>query len=196
MGQKTSTGPAETSGPCSPAVTGNNNTFNITCGIGQEQGRKMLSILNKILASQIDPDAVMAKLDEIQKGIEKIREANIQRHLTPAQKTALLEKLKSLPKLRLIFRIENGTAEVATFADDFVEVFTQLGWLNKQKDWDMGIGASRIVGLNMIVRSQEEYPPAAGALYNVLQGMGFDLQVFSDPKLQANEIWFVVSSKT
>lgn len=64
------TGEATTTGPCSPAVTGNNNQFNINCqGISKEQGAKMLGILNKILANQLDPEAVMAKLDEILKAV-------------------------------------------------------------------------------------------------------------------------------
>ncbi len=66
----TTTGDATTTGPCSPAVTGNNNQFNINCqGISKEQGTKMLRILNKILANQVDPEAVMAKLDEILKAV-------------------------------------------------------------------------------------------------------------------------------
>jgi hypothetical protein len=42
-------GTAEAKGACSPANTGNQNTFNITCGIGKAQGDQMLKILNKIL---------------------------------------------------------------------------------------------------------------------------------------------------
>ena len=64
-GQNQNSGPATTRGTCSPANTGNGNTFTIQCGIGQEQGRKMLEILNHILSNQLDPDAVMAKLNEI-----------------------------------------------------------------------------------------------------------------------------------
>jgi hypothetical protein len=37
----------------------------MNCGIAKEQGEKMLAILIKVLANQIDPDAVMKKLDEI-----------------------------------------------------------------------------------------------------------------------------------
>lgn len=66
----TATGDATTTGPCSPAVTGSNNQFNINCqGISKDQGTKMLGILNKILANQLDPEAVMAKLDEILKAV-------------------------------------------------------------------------------------------------------------------------------
>ncbi len=50
---------AETKGACSPANTGNNNTFNITCGIGRAQGDQMIKILNTILANQLDTGAVL-----------------------------------------------------------------------------------------------------------------------------------------
>ncbi len=67
--QTTTTGKAATEGPCSPAVTGSNNTFTIHCGIDKKQGQKMLDILNKILANQLDPETVLAKLDEILKAV-------------------------------------------------------------------------------------------------------------------------------
>jgi hypothetical protein len=67
---QTTTGKADTTGPCSPAVTGSNNQFTISCrGIDKEQGQKMLDILNKILANQLDPKAVMEKLDEILRAV-------------------------------------------------------------------------------------------------------------------------------
>lgn len=61
--------PVETTGPCSPITTGNNNTFNITCGIGKQQGDALLKIMNKVLVNQLDPDVVMKKLDEILKAV-------------------------------------------------------------------------------------------------------------------------------
>ena len=66
LGQTNSTGNAETKGTCSPAVSGSNNQFIINCsGVSKQQGQKMLDILNKILANQLDTKDVMAKLDEI-----------------------------------------------------------------------------------------------------------------------------------
>jgi hypothetical protein len=70
--QTTTTGKATAKGACSQAVTGNNNRFLIKCsGIGDEQGKKMIEILNTILANQqkLNPDLVMQKLDEILKNV-------------------------------------------------------------------------------------------------------------------------------
>jgi hypothetical protein len=67
-------GAADTSGPCSPAVTGNDNQFKITCdGIGEAQGKELLKILNRISKEQLDPKLVMQKLDEIEKGVSDLK---------------------------------------------------------------------------------------------------------------------------
>src|SRR5260370_27146501 len=71
--QDTKTGAAETSGTCSPAVTGNNNQFTINCrGLSKEQGDKMISILNKIVENQLDPEKVMVRLEEMQKSLGEL----------------------------------------------------------------------------------------------------------------------------
>jgi hypothetical protein len=63
--QTTSTGEAKASGTCSTAHVGDNLTYDINCnGIGEEQGKKIVELLNKILASQ-DLATVNAKLDEL-----------------------------------------------------------------------------------------------------------------------------------
>jgi hypothetical protein len=73
LSQTTTTGKAETTGPCSPAVTGGNNQFSINCqGISDKLGTQFVSLLNQIAQRQLDPEKVMVKLDEIEKGINAI----------------------------------------------------------------------------------------------------------------------------
>src|ERR1700675_1441415 len=106
--QQTTTGPATTAGPCSPAVSGNNNQFTIECqGISRQQANKILGVMNRILANELDTDAVMKKLDEIVSarnsvnqncpngicaggnitGSPTVYNASPQRKLSPQQKT-------------------------------------------------------------------------------------------------------------
>jgi hypothetical protein len=59
-------------GTCDVANTGSQNTVTINCGVGKEQGQKILAILNKILSKQLDPDVVMGKLDEIGSDVKKL----------------------------------------------------------------------------------------------------------------------------
>ena len=59
---------SRTTGSCSPAVSGNNNEFRITCvGMGKAKGEQILAMLNTILRSQLDAKQVIAKLDELAK---------------------------------------------------------------------------------------------------------------------------------
>src|ERR1022692_3122668 len=50
---------------CSINSTGNNNQILIDCrGIGADQGQKMLSLLNKMLAKGVNTDAVLNQILE------------------------------------------------------------------------------------------------------------------------------------
>ena len=88
-GQGQVSGPAITRGSCSPANTGNNNTFTIACGIGKEQGDALLQIINKILANQLDPNTVMTKLDEISSGVRDIQRRTGDRVISEQQAATL-----------------------------------------------------------------------------------------------------------
>jgi hypothetical protein len=111
----TTPGQANANAPCSVADTGSGNKIQINCGIGKEQGQKMLAILNKILAKQLDPDAVMAKLDEI---------------LHTVNPNAL--------KITYTF---NGSKRVTSpgrnlfFAGEASKEFRQMGALEQGKEW-------------------------------------------------------------
>src|ERR1700687_2482479 len=107
---------ATTSAPCSPIAPDNTGTITINCsGISKEQGRKMLAILNKVLANQLDPNEVMAKLDEILHAVNP-----------------------NAPKITYTF---NGTKRVSSPGKNFVfggeasNEFHQMGALEQGKEW-------------------------------------------------------------
>jgi hypothetical protein len=65
LSQTTPTGEAAATGTCSTAQVGDSNAYNINCnGIGAEQGKKIIEILNRVLANH-DLKTVNAKLDEL-----------------------------------------------------------------------------------------------------------------------------------
>jgi YD repeat-containing protein len=68
VAQKPSTSPpgVATKGDCSPAVTGNNNNFKFTCGVGEEQGKQIIALLNRMLAKD-NTSVVIEKLNELLK---------------------------------------------------------------------------------------------------------------------------------
>lgn len=56
---------ADANGTCSTAASGNDKTYNISCnGVGVDQGKKMVEILNRVFANQ-DLATVNTKLSEL-----------------------------------------------------------------------------------------------------------------------------------
>jgi hypothetical protein len=65
LSQTTPTEKAAKNDTCNTAPAGDKSAYNISCnGIGVDQGKKIIEILNKALANQ-DPAAVNAKLDQL-----------------------------------------------------------------------------------------------------------------------------------
>lgn len=128
--QTTTTGKAETSGRCSPAVTGNNNQFRINCtGMDKEQGRKMLALMNNILAKQLDPAAVMAKLDEIEKGVQGLASRVPKpRVISPAQRDEMSKVLLATPERHKPLLLINGGEETQAFALQLASIFLASNW--------------------------------------------------------------------
>jgi hypothetical protein len=119
-------GPASTLGECSPANTGNNNTFTINCGIGKPQGDQMVSILNKILARQLDPDAVMAILGAMKTSIDKIEKQTADRFFTAQQKTDLAKILRRAPQPIVIGYL--AERESRAYGESLVLIFGSAKW--------------------------------------------------------------------
>jgi hypothetical protein len=145
------TGTANTTGPCSPAVTGNNNQFMIKCdGVSKLEGDKILAVMNKILANQLDTATVLKKLDEILKtrplnqncpngicaggditGNPTVYNAAPQRRLSEEQKNALANCLRQNPGKFTVASLANNS-EAHKYAEDWYEVFTSADWSNEQ----------------------------------------------------------------
>jgi len=125
------TGTAETKGSCSPANTGSNNTFTITCGIGKEQGAELLRIVNRILANQTDLKQFNDKLEQILTGINDIRQSSAGRRLSDEQKSMLISAMKPFRGADIAIWAHWEDPESYHFAEDFVAVFRAAGFTLK-----------------------------------------------------------------
>jgi hypothetical protein len=117
----------QTKGLCSPATTSSTNQFVINCtAIGQEQGQKMVALLNKVLAKQLDPNVVMAKLDEISSGVQNIPRRTGDRVLSESQQAALGRLLHKSPESVSVVLI--GDREANDYGQQIVQVMKSSGW--------------------------------------------------------------------
>jgi hypothetical protein len=142
-------GSATATGSCNTAVVGDNNQITINCQ-SKLQADKMLAIMNKILANQLDPDMVTKKLDEILAARNSVNQncpngicaggditgnptvynAAPQRRLSTEQKTALVSCLQQNPGKFSLSALQNNS-ESYKYAQDWYDVFTLAHWSNE-----------------------------------------------------------------
>jgi hypothetical protein len=113
----------------------------------------MIEILNRILADQLDPAAVMAKLDEMQKGIEDIRKntARIEARTDAASSRRSLTQSQQ----QTIYSTINGLCSVTTGRS----VMAALVWepFDESSDYagyfEVPLGAANCLGYRSELRS-------------------------------------------
>jgi hypothetical protein len=161
--QTTTTGKAETKGPCSPAVTGSNNQFTINCqGITKKQGEQFLKILNKIAQSQLDPNEVMKKLDDIQESVDQLRK-HPPYHYGPLDEDTRKALIRGLSGHNATISIatRNPSPEIIDFATTLQKVFHDAHWNSSGPAMIIAppdVGDNGVIpipkGLNIYARSQ------------------------------------------
>jgi hypothetical protein len=185
-------GAATTRGTCSPANSGNNNTFTINCGIGKDQGDKMLAILNRILSSQIDPDTVMTKLDEIQKGVNAIREQSLPRMITDENAAKVTAFLKQFPKQKVTMAFLSANEESRKLAEKIRSIILAAGWDCEAPGPMMPFATGPLPGIEIRAKTGT---PAATGLLNAIHQIGLDVSGSLTPTMEDNVISLSVFAK-
>lgn len=187
-------GPAATKGTCSPANTGNNNVFNITCqGISEKLGVQLVNLLNQISKNQIDADAIMKKLDGC-------LSATADRHLTQEQKASLIASLVPFRGHKISIVSVLGDKEGKAFAADFVEVFRKAEWTGLE-----GSGHAEAnynvdpIGLMLLINpvdvDQHTVPPDAVLIQVAGKRAGIDIPGAPNPSHERGTFELVVGVK-
>ena len=169
-----------TSGVCNPATVAGGNVT-ITCqGLNPALIKELHMVLNKIVANQLDPNAVIMKLDEllaethdIKVGVEEIRKKQEGRRLSEKQKEFLVPRLRNVAsKSRIKMMITNNTTESMRFAEDFQAVFQAAGW-SVEMFPNMVVGSVLPKGQGLIVKSADN--SVAGYIQNLFGSIGVTL---------------------
>lgn len=163
----------QTPGPCSVAMFGNNNQVFTCQGLDKKTADQILKIVNRIMANQLDPALVLAKLDEIQKAVGDIQRSTSQRRLTPEQKQALAKALSpvclSLPTINVT--ASNGNQEAQRYAVDFVDALRRGGC---KSDLSLPIPSLTpdVTGVRLGVRDLNGVDSSVQALKRALSNIG------------------------
>jgi hypothetical protein len=170
-GQTTPTGKAETSGFCSPAVSGSNNQFTITCqNIPDKLRGQLVDLLNRVAKNQADAETILSKLDGCLEGIKQVRQQAAPWNMTADQKRELKRLLKG-SKTKFAVHVIPTDRNASLYGVDLISALRDSGWdlvgggLNS--DFTLNPG---LVGVVLVV-SHKDFPEAAllqAALHNAL----------------------------
>ncbi len=155
---------ATTSAPCSPIAPENTGTITINCpGMSKEQGQKMLAILNKIVANQLEPSLVMAKLDEIQSGLHRIERHQGWLELTDEQITSVKDSLSPFPRQTIMIILTNADSNKSFLQAQLEEAIRGARW--NFKEGGNGFMGPTVRGLSITAKDDT---PAARSLLKAL----------------------------
>ena len=185
---------------CAVNVVGNNNRVFTCGGMDEKTARQILSILNRIVESQPDREAVMAKLDEIQKGVEDIRQSTAHRHLGNAQKEAIAKALLPMAGHRVSVFCIMGDTEGKELALDFVEAFRMARWTGVEGSGvNQGVYDKDPEGIQILVSSDDveanTVPPEAQAVLQAIRAATGVEVPGTKGKIQRGEVHLVVGKK-
>jgi hypothetical protein len=154
----------------------------INCvGVNEEFGAQLAGILTYVLQNRLDPEVVVAKLNEI----EGVPEGDAPRSLTVDQGQTIVESLlKGLPATIAIVANPAGTDS----ADYALAIATRLGMASWQIE-DKQIrrvappGLGDIPGLVLVVKNDKAPPEKAVTLKKAMAAAKIFLPIISDPKM-------------
>jgi hypothetical protein len=156
----------------------------INCvGVTPEFGGQLAGILTYVLQNRLDPEIVVAKLNEI----EGVPEGDAPRSLSIDQGQAIVESLVGKPATVAITADPGGTDS----ADYALAIATRLGMAGWQIEGNqirrtVPPGFDDIHGLVLVVNDEKKPPAAALTLKKAMAAGKIYLPIISDPKLAAN----------
>jgi hypothetical protein len=199
QGQKVRSGKASTIGHCSPAVTGDNNTFYFRyCGNDPAKEKKIIELLNKILSNQ-GSASTNEKLDELLKIVSKplqsqsnsgginvmqgtgganspiinspITIGDVPKRISADEMTMITQALRGAPIKATIAVSADQYSGAVPFVDDIYKAFSDAKWTMKEA------GVNRYMGFSApgqrfqgAVITVKGQPLAPGETVNVSTG--------------------------
>jgi hypothetical protein len=178
--------PAATPAACS--VTNSNvlaqdqGDVTINCTrLSEAIGRQFAEILTRILQDRLDPQMVMAKLDEV----DQIPEAGVARGVDENQRQLILQSLNGKPTGLVAITAHPDAGDGADFAKSIATPLLQAGWqIEGQQIRRTALPSlDSIHGLAVVVRDKAAPPPPAVRLKAALNAAHISAALVADATL-------------
>ena len=149
-----------------------------TGGVTEPFGDQLVLVLNKILQNRMDPQAVLAKLDDI----DSVPDEGVARTVNDAQRHAIIEALHGKENGQVAIVAHPLVEDSAEFAKGIATPLTMVGWQIEGNQIRRAApkALENITGVAIIVRSIAAPPPKALQLKKALAAGSIGAQLVAD----------------
>jgi len=171
-------------------VTPDQGTVSIDCsGLSEAFGRQFADILTRILKDRLDPQTVMAKLDEV----ERVPQEGVARTVTDDQRQLMIQSLHGKPPGQIAITAHPIVDDSAEFAKAIATPLLQVGWqiVGQQIRRAAPPALEAVPGLAVVVHDKAAAPQQALQLQAALSAAHIATTLVSDPTVapDATLLW-------
>jgi len=154
-----------------------------TGGVTDAFGEQLVMVLNRILQNRLDPQAIMAKLDDI----ESVPDEGTARTVSETQRHAIVQALVGKQAEQVAILAHPLVEDSAEFGKGIAAPLIMVGWQIEGNQIRRAApkAIENIAGVAIIVRSRDAAPPKAMQLKAALAAGHIGAQLVSDPGLTA-----------
>ena len=174
-----------------PLLAASDGNVLIGCsgGVSDAFGNQLAEVLNRILQNRLDPQMVLAKLDEI----DRVPDDGLPRVVDDGQRQAIVQSLVGKQSEQIAITAHLAVDDSAEFAKGIAAPLVMAGW--QIEGHQIRRAASRALdgvhGVAIVVRNRDAAPPKAMQLRSALSAAHIGSQFVSDPNLapDATVLW-------
>ena len=155
-------------------------------GVSDAFGNQLAEVLNRILQNRLDPQMVMAKLDEI----DRVPDDGMPRAVDDGQRQAILQSLVGKQAEQIGITAHLAVDDAAEFGKGIAAPLVMAGWQIEGHQIRRAAtqALDRITGVAILVRSRDAAPPKAMQLRTALSAGHIGSQLVSDPTMPADAV--------
>jgi hypothetical protein len=162
----------------------------INCsGLSEAFGQKFAEIMNRILQDRLDPQMVLAKLDEV----DRVPEVDVARTFDEDQRQLMIKNLLGKPAEQIAITAHPMVEDSAEFAKAIATQLLMLGW--QIEGHQIRRAAPKLLepvrGVALVVRDRGAAPKKALLLKAALAAAHINASLVADPALppEATLLW-------
>ena len=168
--------------PSTSLLAQNQIDVTISCaGVGEIVGKQLADVLNKVLQNRLDPQAVLAKLEEV----ERVPETGVARSVTDDQRHRIVQALSGKPPAEIAIAAHPLVEDSAEFAQALAMPLVMVGWQieGNQIRRRAPKPLDPVAGLALVVKDRNAPPPKALQLRAAFAAAQIGTSLVADPSL-------------